>query len=255
MFIAETTTFWKNGVVEAFCHKRVRVISNIAPPIFRRDVIVDIFRRNFRSMWRHNSLFSSSYISQTRNESTFVSCLRDVRRGEERVVTSHWPKISTKDVDDDVTTKNWGCDVGNDSHPFVAKGFDNSVFSKRCCLRNKHSRKLLFFLKPVVLSWIFRIWQPQFTAGKSLDSVHVLLVRCILWYLATLTGRHFAAKFYFSSGSSAPARPQFRNSHEYHPYSSNWYPNFLWNFTSKSRVKIFEAKNEVVDIFCEFLTL
>ena len=48
----------------------------------------------------------------------------------------------------------------------------------------------------------------------------------------------FSANFFSSSGSSAFFRPHFCNSHEYHAYSSNWYPNFLWNFTSKSRVKV-----------------
>ena len=48
----------------------------------------------------------------------------------------------------------------------------------------------------------------------------------------------FFGNFFFPSGSSAFFRPHFCNSHEYHPYSSNWYPNFLWNFTSKSRVKV-----------------
>ena len=48
----------------------------------------------------------------------------------------------------------------------------------------------------------------------------------------------FFRNFFFPSGSSAFFRPHFSNSHEYHPYSSNWYPNFLWNFTSKSRVKV-----------------
>ena len=57
-------------------------------------------------------------------------------------------------------------------------------------------------------------------------------------FLQLMKGRHFGKKKYFSSGSSAFFRPHFCNSHEYHPYSSNWYPNFLWNFTSKSRVKV-----------------
>ena len=64
----------------------------------------------------------------------------------------------------------------------------------------------------------------------------------------------FFGNFFLPSGSSAFFRPHFCNSHEYHPYSSNWYPNFLWNFTSKSRVKvrlaIFSKKFRLFLDFC-----
>ena len=56
---AETTTFWKNGVVEAFCHKRVRVISISQPQFF-----VVTSSADFRSMWRHNFKLLSDFIGR-----------------------------------------------------------------------------------------------------------------------------------------------------------------------------------------------
>ena len=67
--------------------------------------------------------------------------------------------------------------------------------------------------------------------------MHLWIFDCFEIFFQLMKGRHFGKKK-ISSGSSAFFRPHFCNSHEYHPYSSNWYPNFLWYFISKSRVKV-----------------
>ena len=70
------------------------------------------------------------------------------------------------------------------------------------------------------------------------STMHLWIFDFLEIFFQLMKGRHFGKKKYFSSGSSAFFRPHFCDSHEYHPYSSNWYTHFLWNFTSKSRVKV-----------------